>query len=402
MVHTVVRTGAKLPDVFGDLDGEAVVEVAGEDEDFLAELVPFIDEHFAFVEKAGPGFLFVLGRNHSAGAAVRNHEGDGGGEEKEVGVTFLHRFEKPVALGFANHGNAFLSAVGDVVHVARAAGVEEEEFAIGHAEFSIGTTSDGIAHRVGDLGGHVELERVFVDHAGDVVDVGIFVSVVVVIFDVVDARVDRPPVHVEVAHLIEREFGEVGIAIHEEVAALFHFAATEVDFVRMLDGIGPAEVVVEATRSYVTEDGAAMAFAGFGGAPEVVDELVVVESEIAGNVTMPFVEFVPAIEIETIVFPDPDDGGRDIDDGREGIDALGETPGFGRMGAEFLVNPIAIHDVEVGFVSPALVEMFVGWRSVADPVHGVLIGAGSEFEAEVEEALGIVLGIDALFFGRKR
>ena len=67
MVHTVVRTGAKLPDVFGDLDGEAVVEVAGEDEDFLAELVPFIDEHFAFVEKAGPGFLLVLGRHHSTG-----------------------------------------------------------------------------------------------------------------------------------------------------------------------------------------------------------------------------------------------------------------------------------------------------------------------------------------------
>ena len=40
VVHAVVRAAAKLPDVVGDLDGEAVVKVAGEDEDFLCRACP--------------------------------------------------------------------------------------------------------------------------------------------------------------------------------------------------------------------------------------------------------------------------------------------------------------------------------------------------------------------------
>ena len=57
---------------------------------FFAELVPFVDELFAFVEKPGPGFLFVARGFESARAAVRDHEGDRGSEEKEIGVAFLH------------------------------------------------------------------------------------------------------------------------------------------------------------------------------------------------------------------------------------------------------------------------------------------------------------------------
>ena len=104
----------------------------------------------------------------------------------------------------------------------------------------------------------------FIDDLGDVVDVRIFVSLVVVEFEVVDPGFGRAPVDVEVAHFIEREFGEVGVGIDEEVAAFFHLAAANVDFVGVSDGISPTEVVVKGARSDIAEDGAAVALAGFG------------------------------------------------------------------------------------------------------------------------------------------
>ena len=39
VIHTVVRSAAELPDVLGDLNGEAIVQIAGHDEDFLAKLL---------------------------------------------------------------------------------------------------------------------------------------------------------------------------------------------------------------------------------------------------------------------------------------------------------------------------------------------------------------------------
>ena len=104
----------------------------------------------------------------------------------------------------------------------------------------------------------------FIDDLGDVVDVRILVALVVVEFEVVDPGFGRAPVDVEVAHFIEREFGEVGVGIDEEVVAFFHLAAANVDFVGVSDGIGPTEVVVKGARSDIAEDGAAVALAGFG------------------------------------------------------------------------------------------------------------------------------------------
>ena len=401
VVHAVVWAAAEFPDVLGDLDGEAIVEVAGEDEDFFSELVPFVDELFAFVEESGPGFLFVAGGLESARAAMGNHEGNRGGEEKEIGVAFHHRFEKPFTLVFSDHGNALLAAVGDVVHVAGAPGVEEKEFAVGDAEFSVGAPGDRIAHGVGDLGGHVELQGVWVDDLGDIVDVRIFVSLVVVELEVVDAGFGGAPVDMEVAHFIEWELGEVGVGIDEEVAAFFHLSAANVDFVGVGDGVGPAEVVVKGAGADVAEDRAAVALAGFGGPPDVVDEFVVVKGEIAGDIAMPLGAFHAAAHVEFVVFPDADDGRSHVDDGREGVDSLHEAPGFGGVSAELFVKPVPVHDVEVRFVGPVAVEVFVNGSAVANAVDRVLIGAGADFEAEVEEALGIVFWVNALLLGRE-
>ena len=43
MINGVVWTTCKFIDVIGDLNGEAVVQIAGEDKDSLVELVPKID-----------------------------------------------------------------------------------------------------------------------------------------------------------------------------------------------------------------------------------------------------------------------------------------------------------------------------------------------------------------------
>lgn len=128
---------------------------------------------------------------------------------------------------------------------------------------------------------------------------------------------------------------------------------------------------------------------------------MVIEGEVARDVAMPFGTFDTAAHVEFVVFPNSDDGWSIFDDGREGIDTLGEAPGFGGIGAELFVKPIPVHDVKVSFVGPVLIEVFVDGCSVADAVDRVLVGAGTDFEPEIEEALGIVFGVDAVFLGGK-
>lgn len=128
---------------------------------------------------------------------------------------------------------------------------------------------------------------------------------------------------------------------------------------------------------------------------------MVIEGEVARDVAMPFGTFDTAAHVEFVVFPNSDDGWSIFDDGREGIDTLGEAPGFGGIGAELFVKPIPVHDVKVSLVGPVLIEVFVDGCSVADAVDRVLVGAGTDFEPEIEEALGIVFGVDAVFLGGK-
>ena len=51
VIHAVVGSAAEFPDVVGNFDGKTVMQVACHDKNFLAKLVPCVDEHFAFIKE---------------------------------------------------------------------------------------------------------------------------------------------------------------------------------------------------------------------------------------------------------------------------------------------------------------------------------------------------------------
>ena len=118
VVDTVVWSAAELPDIVSDFDCKAIVQVTSHHEYFFSQLIPFFDEHFAFVKESCPGFFLVgcVGFEPS-GATVGDHEGNGGDHEEKVSIAILHGFEQPFALGLAQHGNSFFAAVAYIVHV---------------------------------------------------------------------------------------------------------------------------------------------------------------------------------------------------------------------------------------------------------------------------------------------
>ena len=59
MVDGVVWPAGKFVDVVGDLDGKAVVEIAGENKNGLVEPVPELDEFLPLLEEYGPGVVLL-------------------------------------------------------------------------------------------------------------------------------------------------------------------------------------------------------------------------------------------------------------------------------------------------------------------------------------------------------
>ena len=164
----------------------------------------------------------------------------------------------------------------------------------------------------------------------------------------------------------------------------------------MFDRVCPTEVVKPGTCSNISKDSAAVTFSNLCGTPDVVDEFVVIEGEVAWDMAVPFGQLVSTIEVKLVVFPNADDRWHGFDGGRELIEPLCESPGFGRISTKLLVEPISIHDVEVGFMSPIPVKIFVCGSAMSNAVKWVLVGAGPDFEAEVEEPFRVVLGVLAL------
>ena len=138
-----------------------------------------------------------------------------------------------------------------------------------------------------------------------------------------------------------------------------------------------------------------MTLADFGRAPDIVDELVVVEGKVAGHIAVPLGATDTAAQVEFVIFPDSHDGRHHLYASGKLLNALEQAPSFWWVSAELFVEPVPIHDMEVDLVGPTLVEVFVGGFPVADSVKGILVRAGADLEAEVEEALRVVLGIDA-------
>ena len=69
------------------------------------------------------------------------------------------------------------------------------------------------------------------------------------------------------------------------------------------------------------------------------------------------------------------------------------SPGLDGRGAEFFVEPVAIHDLKVDFVSMLCEQCGVGWQARSDTVQRVLIRTGTDRKREVEEAAWVVCWI---------
>ncbi len=134
----------------------------------------------------------------------------------------------------------------------------------------------------------MQTQGVGIDDFQNVVNVRILIAIVVVVFEVVNASLGRAPVNVQVQHFFQWKSGEVDIRIDEQIAASLHAGFAVMNVLVVLHRVRPAEVVVPCMGADVAEDCSAMTLAGFGGSPDVVDEFMIVECEIAWHVAMPF------------------------------------------------------------------------------------------------------------------
>ena len=108
----------------------------------------------------------------------------------------------------------------------------------------------------------MQLERVLVDDFYDVVNVRVFVSVVVVILHVVDARMNRSPMHMQVEHFVQWELRKIGVRIDKQIRTRCHFCFAKMHALLIFCRIGPAQVVVPAVSSNISKHSSAMTFAG--------------------------------------------------------------------------------------------------------------------------------------------
>ena len=128
-----MRTTCELIDIVRDLDCEAVVQVACQDEHRLVEAIPKFNQLLPFLEEDSPcivllyGSLLVL---PSPAADVRNHEVDGGDHENEIRLALANPLLEPIELLLPDHGGLWVVGFVDVVEASVRARVQKEKIAI--------------------------------------------------------------------------------------------------------------------------------------------------------------------------------------------------------------------------------------------------------------------------------
>ena len=89
--------------------------------------------------------------------------------------------------------------------------------------------------------------------------------------------------------------------------------------------------------------------------PDVVDQFVVVEGKVTGDIAVPLGKRNTTAKVKFIIFPDSYHCRHVADDGRNLINSSTESPGFHGIFTEFLVEPVPVHNMKVGFISPVAV-----------------------------------------------
>ena len=177
------------------------------------------------------------------------------------------------------------------MHVSGSPGIEQKVFTVTYLETGITPATDGVGYFIRYFGGHVQLERILVDHLFKVIDIRIGMTEgEVIIGEIVDSCLRSIPMNMEVQHLVEGKLGKVGGEIREQITVFFHLASPEVNGVVESDRIGPAEVIIKSLGAHIPKDGPAVAATSGGSTPDVIDQFMVVKSEITWDIPMPLGE----------------------------------------------------------------------------------------------------------------
>ena len=170
----------------------------------------------------------------------------------------------------------------------------------------------------------------------------------------------------------------------------------------MFHRIGPTQIVKPSLGADIAEDGLAVLFARFSGAPDVVDQFMIVEGEVAWDIAVPFCQLHSAAQVQLVIFPNADNRRHDFRNQGGFAQALNQSPSFGWIGSQFFIQPIAIHDVKVSFTCPVLIEMFVSSGSMPGTIEWILVRARADLETKVEQSIGVVFVIFRRLFVRQR
>ena len=146
---------------------------------------------------------------------------------------------------------------------------------------------------------------VCVSDLNNIVDIRVLIAFVVVKIHVIDIRFRRAPMDVKVEHFIEWSLGEVSVRIVQKIATSLHGCFAEMDTMFVFHRVRPAAIFVRGIRGNVSKYGAAMAFPFFASSPDIIDQFVVVEGEIAGDIPVPLCEFDASTQVQLVVFPAP-------------------------------------------------------------------------------------------------
>ena len=391
VVDGVVRTAGEFVHIVSDLDGKAVVQIAGEHKHALVEAVPKLDELLAFLQEHGPGVVLFDRRLRvvaAAAADVWDHEVDRGHDENEIRLAVLDAVLEPRELLFAEHGGLGVAGVVDVVQAAMGAGIEQEEIAVAHGELAVATAADRIGRAAVRFGGRVDAHLGGADHFRDLVHGGVGITGLRVELGVRHSGGRRAPVHVEISQLLVVELGEIGVRIFEDIATFLELPRAEPRLGAVFNGVGPREVIEPCARADVAEDGAAIHIADLAGAVDVIDQFVIVGCVKARHVPVPFAEIATALKVHLVVFPNTNDRRRLLHDlGRllHRVETDLMQPALGWIIAALLVKPVAVQDGEVHLIAHLFVECVENRQGGAGTVatSAVVVAAG-EFEFKIK------------------
>ena len=91
----------------------------------------------------------------------------------------------------------------------------------------------------------------------------------------------------QVEHLLQRQFGEIRFRVDEQIGSSLHGAFAKVKPLGIFNRIGPAKIVMPSVSPDIPEYSSAVPFPSFPCAPNVIDQFVIVESEVRRDVAVP-------------------------------------------------------------------------------------------------------------------